>query len=88
MDVCGGYAMVCYGMLWYTMICYGMVWFWLLGLSASLLAVREAGVPLPQKLLGPRATLNPEHQDQLAHIAFREVYFPCPAVWCASPANS
>ena len=52
-----------------------MVWFWLLGLSASVLAGREAG--LPQQLPGPGATLNPEHQDQKAHIAFREVHFPC-----------
>ena len=29
----------------------GMVWFWLLGLSASVLAGREAG--LPQQVLGP-----------------------------------
>ena len=61
MDVCGGYAMVCYGMLWYTMICYGMVWFWLLGLSASVLAGREAG--LPQQLPGPGAEPNPEHHQ-------------------------
>ena len=33
-----------------------MVWFWLLGLSASVLAGREAG--LPQQLPGPGATAN------------------------------
>ena len=42
----------------------GMVWFWLLGLLASVLAGREAG--LPQQLPGPGAALNPEHQDQKA----------------------
>ena len=36
----------------------GMVWFWLLGLLASVLAGREAG--LPQQLPGPGAALNPE----------------------------
>ena len=53
----------------------GMVWFWLLGLSASVLAGREAG--LPQQLPGPGAALNPEHQDQKAHLVFREVHLPC-----------
>ena len=49
-----------------------MVWVWLLGLSASVLAGREAG--LPQQLPGPGAAMNPEHQDKKAHLAFREVH--------------
>ena len=55
-------------------IWYGMVQ--LLGLSASLLAGREAGIPLPQQVLDHGATLNPEHKAQGPegqHIAFREV---------------
>ena len=63
-------GVVCVGMgggVWY-----GMVWFWLLGISASVLAGREAG--LPHQLPGPGATLNPEHQDQKAHIAFTDRY--------------
>ena len=44
----GGYRMVWFvmGLVAWTL---GMVWFWWLGLLASLLAVREAGVPLPQQ---------------------------------------
>ena len=44
---------------------------WTLGLCAC----REAW--LPQQLPDPGATLNPEPQDQKAHVAFREVHFPC-----------
>ena len=48
---------------------YGMVWFWLLGISASVLAGREAG--LPQQLPRPGATLNPEHQDLIVLKIYR-----------------
>ena len=39
---------------------------WLLGLSASLLAGREPG--LPRQLPGPGAALNPEHQTKSGEI--------------------
>ena len=52
-----------------------MVWFWLLGLSASVLAGREAR--LPHQLPGPRATLIPDHQGQKAHREFSDRYIPC-----------
>ena len=54
-----------------------MVWFWLLGLSASVLAGREAG--LPQQLPGPGATAN----QNVKNIPVRYIPF---AGWRAIPA--